>query len=335
VEGACQMPTCGDGVKNGAEADTDCGGQCEACPPGRDCQTANDCAGGVCAEAFCQVPTCSDTVHNGSETDVDCGGDCAPCDNGLGCAVDADCKNQHCSDLICVAQSCTDGMLTAPESDLDCGGDCSPCQAGQHCSVDVDCVSLLCENQACTAYGCQDDVLNGDESAVDCGGENCDGCGELERCENGDDCKSGVCLSGLCVPAAPTGAVLSRDGWTAKASDSYVDDNPNEVLDSVGGRWTTGTNQHPGMWLEVDMRKLQTFFSIELLCDEQPSDVPVKFDVYLSADGKYGAPAASGLYGGIKSTARFDTARLARYVKIVLTDSNTKWWSINEFNVYK
>ena len=83
------------------------------------------------------------------------------------------------------------------------------------------------------------------------------------------------------------------------------------------------------------MRKLQTFFSVALLCDEQPSDVPVKFDVYLSTDGKYGAPAASGLYGGTTSTARFDTARLARYIKVVLTDSKAKWWSINQFDVYK
>jgi len=128
--------------------------------------------------------------------------------------------------------------------------------------------------------------------------------------------------------------VLPRDGWSAKASDSYVDDSPNEVLDSVGGRWTSGTEQTVGMFIEVDMGKLQTFFSIVLTCDEALPDAPVQFDVFLSTDGKYGAPATT-VYGGAISTAKFDTARLARYVKIVLTKPKNKWWSINELNVFK
>ena len=131
----------------------------------------------------------------------------------------------------------------------------------------------------------------------------------------------------------PSGAVLARTGWSAKASDNYPDDNPNQVLDSVGGRWTSGTDQKAGMSFEVDMGKLQTFFSIVLTCTEAPADAPAKFDLYLSTDGKYGAPAVSGVYGGAVSTVAFDTARLARYIKIVLTQDKTKWWSINELNV--
>jgi hypothetical protein len=41
------------------------------------------------------------------------------------------------------------------------------------------------------------------------------------------------------------------------------------------------------------------------------------------------------VYGGAVSTAKFDTARLARYIKIVLTQPKSKWWSINELNVSK
>jgi F5/8 type C domain len=334
ASGVCQLPTCDDGVKNAAEADTDCGGQCPACPPGRDCQVDADCAEGVCEKSFCQVPTCDDGLKNGVETDVDCGAGCVPCDNGKGCEVNDDCRYNHCAQHVCVKPGCADGMLNDQETDLDCGGaECGPCQANAHCVNGTDCVSRICEAAACTAYGCSDGVLNGDESAVDCGGANCDGCKDLERCASARDCASGVCLSALCVPAVPTGVALSRDGWSAKASNSYPDDNPNEVLDSVGGRWTSGADQKGGMWLEVDMRKLQVFFSVVLTCDEQPTDAPAKFDVYLSTDGKYGAPAATGLYGSTISTAKFDTARLARYVRIVLTQESTKWWSINEFQV--
>jgi hypothetical protein len=349
VNGECQLPACDDGVKNASETDVDCGGQCDPCPPGRDCKVPQDCREGVCSATsdrssvpFCQLATCKDAVKNGSETGIDCGSDCAACPIGMGCEKNTDCESEHCSDDgTCVAPGCTDMLHNGTESDLDCGGhECSPCRAGQACGVDSDCVSEICEDLLCTAFACNDGVLNGNESDIDCGGSRCDGCSELQSCKTGSDCGSGVCLSGLCVPAAPTGVALSRDGWDAKGSNTYPDDDFDEILDSVGGRWTSGTAQYPGMWIEVDMGQLQTFFSIVLTCDEQPSDNPARFDVYLSVDGKYGAPVKSPVYGGnaangTASVASFDTAQLARYVKIVLTQDKTKWWSINEFNVLK
>lgn len=343
----CQLPSCEDNKRNASETDIDCGGQCDACLPGRDCKAAEDCAEGVCTSDFCQLPTCGDLVKNGNETGVDCGGACDPCAIGMGCVENTDCVTEHCAEAICVAPGCTDGILNGGETGLDCGGhECGPCRAGEGCAVAEDCMSQICEALECTAFSCSDGVLNGEESAADCGGRYCEGCGELVRCRDGSDCASEVCLSGLCVPNAPTGVALSRTGWSATASDSYVDDNPNEVLDSVGGRWTSGKGQYIGMWLEVDMAELRTFFSVDLNCAEQPADNPVKFDVYLKKDedGQYGTPAMSGVYGGnaaggTHSVAAFDTAQLARFVKIVLTaDSTTnpkKWWSINEFNVLK
>jgi hypothetical protein len=335
VDGICEMPTCRDGVKNGTESDDDCGGSCDPCRFGSDCLVAHDCQSGVCTEEVCQPATCTDEVKNGDETGQDCGGSCGPCDNGMGCTKDAECKSGHCSDDVCVVPACTDGVLNGHESALDCGGDCSPCSAGSHCAGPGDCESHICEQSACTGYACTDRVKNGEETDLDCGGPNCTGCSELQHCEGGADCESGVCLSGYCVPSKPTDAVLSRAGWQAKASNSYPDDNPNEFLDSIGGRWTSGDYQYAGMWIEVDMRQLQTFFKIVLDCTEAPADAPARFDVYLSRDGKYGAPAKSGLFGSNLSPIQFDTAQLARYIKIVLTQPKQKWWSINELNVYK
>jgi hypothetical protein len=152
----------------------------------------------------------------------------------------------------------------------------------------------------------------------------------------GRDCESGVCLKGLCVPAAPTGVALPREGWFAGASDSYPDHDPNQVLDSTGGRWTSGEPQYNGMAFEIDMGMLRTFFSIEIRCDEAPDDRLGKFNVYLGNDRNYGEPALPLQYGTEGTTTiRFDTAQLARHIKIVLRDSNTKWWSINEINVLK
>ena len=338
VDGICRMPTCDDDVKNASEADVDCGGQCAACPPGSDCKADADCEQGVCA-GFCQPPTCSDAVKNGDETGVDCGGECEEnrCKLGEGCAVDKNCESLHCADGACVAPGCTDGVFNGTESDLDCGGgDCGACQAGEHCGTNLDCVSQICEDGVCTAFSCDDGVPNGQESATDCGGPNCRGCGELEHCASGNDCASGVCLTDKCVPNAPTDEALPRDGWFAGASDTYPDHDPNQVLDSVGGRWTSGKAQYNGMAFEVDMGQQQTFFSIVLRCDEAIEDLPGRFHVYLGNDRNYTEPALPLQYGTETfTTIEFDTAQLARHIKIVLRESRSKWWSINEINVRK
>ncbi len=336
ANGTCQQPSCQDQVKNGAEADIDCGGVCAPCPFGKVCRQPEDCADGVCSGDICQVPGCSDGVRNGSETDMDCGGECdTTCQIGSPCAENADCESQHCSEQVCVSPDCTDGMKNNAETDVDCGGSqCGPCQANKHCEVGTDCASLICDDAlSCTAYSCDDSVLNGKETEIDCGGGSCEGCGNLQDCKEGSDCASGACQSNLCVPAMPTGVVLSRAGFDADASDSYPDDNPDEVLDSVGGRWTSGTKQYDGMWFEVDMGEVKTFFSVILTCDEQPEDAPAKFDFYLSVDGDYEAPTRPGLFGKPITEVSFDTAQVARYIKIVLRQEATKWLSINEVNV--
>lgn len=335
--GTCQMPTCSDGVKNASEADTDCGGQCPACSLGQDCRENADCAEGVC-DKICQQPSCTDGVRNGTETGSDCGGDCdRDCQLGEPCNRNEECASAHCSEQVCVAAGCTDDVLNGNESDLDCGGDeCGPCQADERCQVDGDCLSQICEQGVCTAFSCDDGVQNGQETAADCGGSKCPGCGELQHCQSGDDCDSGVCLTNKCVPAGPTAVALSREGWFAGASDTYPDHDPNQVLDSVGGRWTSGKPQYDGMAFEVDMGEQQTFFSIVLRCDEALDDRPGKFLVYLGNDRNYGAPALPPQYGTEGSTTiEFDTAQLARHIKIQLNESRTKWWSINELNVLK
>ena len=68
VAGACEAPTCSDGVANGAETDVDCGGPaCGKCGNLLFC-TANDhCLSGVCTLGACSLPNCQDGVANGLE----------------------------------------------------------------------------------------------------------------------------------------------------------------------------------------------------------------------------------------------------------------------------
>ncbi|MBL9025635.1 MAG: hypothetical protein JNL21_25800 [Myxococcales bacterium] len=96
-EFTCAPASCNDGIENNGESDIDCGGnQCPKCLEGDDCNSPNDCLGGICSGGTCQ-PSCTDMTQNGNETAVDCGGSCAPCAVGLGCATAGDCQSGVCS----------------------------------------------------------------------------------------------------------------------------------------------------------------------------------------------------------------------------------------------
>src|SRR4051812_3631639 len=124
-----QQATCTDGAKNGAETDTDCGGNggCPVCKVGQACIAATDCENGVCTNSFCQPAGCGDVKQNGMETDVDCGGlNCAACAAGKKCAVNADCQDQVCTAAACQVPKCNDTIKNGSESDVDCGGTMCP-----------------------------------------------------------------------------------------------------------------------------------------------------------------------------------------------------------------
>jgi hypothetical protein len=190
----CQTPTCIDGVQNGSETGTDCGGaMCDAigdtCLPGVGCKLGTDCAGLVCyttgqtapksatgnpvdcptaAPCECAAPTPSDGVKNGNETAIDCGG--TPYANLTGCTAS-----------------------TAALPLTDCA---PPCADSISCLVDADCLSGFCStlaNKVCVA------------------GQSCKGTGttpapiqDFVYCAADTDCPAGdLCNPNLSVCVAP------------------------------------------------------------------------------------------------------------------------------------
>jgi hypothetical protein len=82
-------PSCTDGIRNGDEADVDCGGAgCSPCPTSSRCTDDSDCATDHCAEGVCLDSTCDDGIRNGDEEGVDCGGTsgCPACVERCACA---------------------------------------------------------------------------------------------------------------------------------------------------------------------------------------------------------------------------------------------------------
>jgi len=210
--GACFADTCGDGLKSGAESDTDCGGPvCRPCGSGQSCTVPLDCQSKVCTAMTCVAPTCTDRVRNGQEGDVDCGGACPLCDDGMSCSQAAQCQSGSCTSNRCTPPSCTDLVKNGTETDRDCGGGCATkCAEGQACAGSVDCVTANCAQQRCVSSMCLDGAKNGSETDVDCG-SNCAPCIDGKICAAGMDCVSGVCSAAMrCV--APNCTDMVKNG---------------------------------------------------------------------------------------------------------------------------
>ncbi|MBI4702980.1 MAG: lamin tail domain-containing protein [Deltaproteobacteria bacterium] len=208
-QGACR---CADLVKNGAEADVDCGGGgCPPCADGKGCAGPSDCQSKVCQGAQCQAPICADLVQNAAETDVDCGGGkCPACADGKGCAGAGDCQSKVCQGAQCQAPTCGDQAKNAAETDVDCGGGkCPACADGKACLLGADCQSGFCGASLCKTPACNDGFKNGKETDVDCGGGKCSSCADGKGCLVGSDCLSGVCKGALCQAPVCGDAVVN------------------------------------------------------------------------------------------------------------------------------
>lgn len=124
--GVCVPAACNDGVRNGQETGTDCGGPtCADCPVGQGCSGNGDCLSGFCNPDtdLCATPTCNDGFANGNETDIDCGGSnpCTDCDLGFACNGNPDCLSNYCLDGFCSSFFCQDGTPNPPSEQCDDG----------------------------------------------------------------------------------------------------------------------------------------------------------------------------------------------------------------------
>ena len=212
----CAAASCTDGIKNGPETFTDCGGGCPGCQQGQACKVQTDCdltiANIDCINGICAKPQCNDGARDGAETDVDCGGGtCQKCANGMKCAVAADCTSNRCVDdgtgtLRCPVPTCSDTVQNQGESGIDCGGTstCTRCGTGQGCTAPSDCINGVCgSNNTCSAPTCSDGVQNEQETDLDCGGPNCStsttACGNGLICKVNTDCRNSWCNNGACA----------------------------------------------------------------------------------------------------------------------------------------
>jgi hypothetical protein len=223
----CKAPSCTDGVKNGNELGTDCGGDCllaspaKTCPNGTPCNTGSDCTSTVCNNNVCGTLnlglTCSTDIQCGSSHCVS-----AVCCDTAGCNAPKSCNgsNQFVGAQTCPAGSgmcntptpvtCTPYVCKATGTGCPttCAGD-NDCTTGNFCDATNKCVAKLADGATCTGNtqctsgfcsgkcfpaSCNNGTKDGTETDTDCGGASCPTCANGKTCNTGTDCTSTNCV---------------------------------------------------------------------------------------------------------------------------------------------
>lgn len=127
---------------------------------------------------------------------------------------------------------------------------------------------------------------------------------------------------------------LSNDDWTVTASSTGPGESPNNVLDwNEKTRWSTGTDQSPGQWIQIDMKQQQMFDKISFSTDtNQPLEYPRGYQIQVSNNGVNWTSVAQGRGFGDNMTITIPP-QYARYIRLTQTESGLHWWSISEFQV--
>jgi hypothetical protein len=213
----CEASSCADGIKNGSETETDCGGPCGKCLT---CPAAAPYNG----TAHFASAACPKATKLG---DCDSNNDCA---SGQVCTLNAGPRvNLNSYTDICLPLSCSNNALDAGETRTDCGGaTCAPCQVGSptyctptlkcasgegHCEDSSECNSgLVCASgqgplyglpagvSVCVPTGCENTATRGKPGEADFCTSAC-GCADgIGVCDSNTECLGNATSVTRCAP---------------------------------------------------------------------------------------------------------------------------------------
>ena len=133
-----------------------------------------------------------------------------------------------------------------------------------------------------------------------------------------------------------SGTAFDRTGWVAStnAPSSSADAPANALDGDLTTRFSSGEDQAPGVYFEVDLGSAHTFDALKMSVPNSPTDYARGYDVEVSTDASSWTTVAACTGSATPQTVGF-SAQTARYVKVVLTATTTGiWWSIDELNLY-
>ena len=128
--------------------------------------------------------------------------------------------------------------------------------------------------------------------------------------------------------------LLDADAMTATGSPA--DEAQNVVDDDATTRWTTGTAQQPGQFLQIDLGGTRTVRRVVLDTGVDSGDYPRGFALYTSTDGVHWSnePVATGVGAGQLTNIDI-AATKARFLRVVQTATAPQWWSVADLRVYR
>jgi glucosylceramidase len=133
-------------------------------------------------------------------------------------------------------------------------------------------------------------------------------------------------------PIAPT-------GWTATANPPGPADPccagdvaAQAVDDDATTRYSSGTAQQPGQFLQVDFGRVQRVGRVEFDTGAAIGDHPRGYTITVSADGRRWSSAREA---GSGQFATATVGKSIRYVRLELTVAADSWWSVADVRAYR
>lgn len=134
---------------------------------------------------------------------------------------------------------------------------------------------------------------------------------------------------------------LDPSGWKATASPSGPTDPccqgdvaANAVDDDASTRYSTGTGQAPGQYLQVDLGRPEPVREIVFDTGVDLGDYPHGYSVSVSSDGTSWSTAVANGTGTGQLTAVPLSGAPVRFVRMTLTGSSGSWWSVADVRAY-
>ncbi|MCZ4119805.1 discoidin domain-containing protein [Streptomyces sp. H39-S7] len=123
-------------------------------------------------------------------------------------------------------------------------------------------------------------------------------------------------------------------GATATASPAGQGD-PALVADADGTtRWSSGTAQAPGQYVQLDLGRRTTFRSVAVDSGDDLGDYARGWQLSVSDDGSHWRAVGAGTGTGQLTTVDVHRPTSARYLRVTQTGTSGSWWSLADLRLY-